>query len=114
MTSATSFWPETVADLIASYQARFAADARALTPTAPAPAAPPSPAEPAGAHVAAEIAAVHGGQDGPWSTAVAAPPGDQDGPETLTALRPGPVRPPVPVPARPLIHSGRSSTDRTG
>ena len=30
-TSATSFWPESVADFIASYQARFAADTRAIS-----------------------------------------------------------------------------------
>src|SRR5216683_2974264 len=66
--SATSFWPESVADFIASYQARFAADTRAISalPT-PERAEPTSPHEPptppADPHVLAEVAPIRGKQE---------------------------------------------------
>jgi serine/threonine protein kinase len=47
-TSATSFWPESMADFIASYQARFAADTQAISTTLERaePAVPPELASP--------------------------------------------------------------------
>ena len=69
-TSATSFWPDSVADFIASYQARFAADTRAISALAAleqAEAASPNqltspPAEP---DVLIEAAPTGGTQDEP-------------------------------------------------
>jgi serine/threonine protein kinase len=95
-TSATSFWPESVAEFIASYQARFAADTLAFSalPT-PERAEPTSPHEtadpPAVPHVLAEVMPIRG---------------KQEEVSTITTQRAGEILPPASVldpPQEPVI-----------
>jgi serine/threonine protein kinase len=79
-TSATSFWPESVADFIASYQARFAADTRAISALAApgsvelaSPHVPTSP--PVEPHVLTEAAPIRVTQD--ESATITAQHGDE-------------------------------------
>jgi peptide/nickel transport system substrate-binding protein len=85
--AAMSFWPAGLADLIGSYQARFAAEARAwtaaepeLAPTWPAPGQTGRP----------------GSADEPEPDGGGAGSGRRDGPATITAPRQVPSQTPVP------------------
>jgi len=103
-TSAPSFWPESVADFIASYQARFAADTRAISalpiperakPTSPHE--PPTPPE--DPHLLPEAAPIRGKQEEVATiTAQRAranlPPASAPGPPREPAVRPLKEKPP--------------------
>jgi peptide/nickel transport system substrate-binding protein len=105
VTSATSFWPEALADFIGSYQARFTADAQAWSASAAGQATPAAPPEPAGPR---EPLAPESGPGAGAGSQVASEPaashGYQDGPATITTQTPPPVSlPPVSPPTSPTV-----------
>src|SRR5579859_1626791 len=113
--SATSFWPGALARFIGSYQAGFAADTRAWSPSAPVtaePSPPPFQAFQAERALTDAPADPRGSGDLPVPTGVAADGGERDEPPTITAYVATPTPPlrsgPPPPPPTPPI--GREPT----
>ncbi len=89
-TSATSFWPPSVAEFIGSYQARFTADTRALSAPVPEQAEPTAPRVLSDTRGSARLSV---------PTEVEAPRDDQDASATVTAPRAAPTPAPASIPA---------------
>ncbi len=89
-TSATSFWPPSVAEFIGSYQARFTADTRALSAPVPEQAKPTAPRVLSDTRGSARLSV---------PTEVEAPRDDQDASATVTAPRAAPTPAPASIPA---------------
>ncbi len=89
-TSATSFWPPSVAEFIGSYQARFTTDTRALSAPAPEQAKPTAPRILSDTRGSARLSV---------PTEVEAPHHDQDASATITTPRAAPTPAPASIPA---------------